>query len=150
TTARRSRTNGLRPCFARYAAQTRPLCPPPMMIASTLSGIMTPGGSQRRSIMPAIISGLSFRRVVACLAIGIGVAALVGATSVRRPFGKGWGGYSEPAPAGPEEARTRQLLLSTQPREERFAGLFEYFAAGFVRHAVPGYARVQYAGAGSR
>jgi hypothetical protein len=34
--------------------------------------------------------------------------------------------------------------------ETRFAGLFEYFAHGFVRHATPGYSRVQYGGMGSR
>src|SRR5262249_30651696 len=39
TTGRRSRTQGFRPCLARYAAQTRPLCPPPMMSASTFSGM---------------------------------------------------------------------------------------------------------------
>ncbi len=37
-------------------------------------------------------------------------------------------------------------MLSEAPVERRFAGLSEYFAAGFVRHATPGYARVQFKG----
>ena len=40
-------------------------------------------------------------------------------------------------------------MLSDAPVERRFEGLFEYFAAGFVEHATAGYARVQFAGAGS-
>jgi hypothetical protein len=51
---------------------------------------------------------------------------------------------------GSEEERVRQLLLGNQPLETRFAGLFEYFANGFVRHATPGYSRVQYGGLGSQ
>ena len=34
TSGRRSSTTTFRPARARYAAATRPLCPPPMMIAS--------------------------------------------------------------------------------------------------------------------
>src|SRR5688500_7565110 len=37
TCSRRSSTSTLRPARARYAAQTRPLCPPPMMMASRLA-----------------------------------------------------------------------------------------------------------------
>jgi hypothetical protein len=78
-------------------------------------------------------------------------AALAGiAPQVQRWLGRGWGQHQQVAPAGPEESRIQQLLLGEAPTETRFAGLFEYFAAGFVRHAVPGYARVHYAGAGSR
>src|SRR5678815_3742951 len=36
TRSRRSSTTTLRPARARYAAHTRPLCPPPMMMASKL------------------------------------------------------------------------------------------------------------------
>jgi len=69
---------------------------------------------------------------------------------VKHLAARGWGQYQEPAPVGPEEARIRQLVLGNQPIEARFVALFEYFANGFVRHAAPGYSRVQYGGLGSR
>jgi hypothetical protein len=58
--------------------------------------------------------------------------------------------YREPAPAGAQESRIRDLFLSGQSAEVRFEQLFQYFAAGFVQHAVPGYARVNYKGASSQ
>jgi len=99
--------------------------------------------------MPAIVARLSSRYVLSCLAVAIGATALLGAPKVKRLAARGWGQYQVPAPIGPEEARVRQRFLGNQPIETRFAGLFEYFSKGFVRHAVPGYARVQYAGLGS-
>jgi hypothetical protein len=40
-------------------------------------------------------------------------------------------------------------VLGDAPIERRFDGLFEYFSSGFVRHAIPGYSRVQFGGARS-
>jgi hypothetical protein len=57
--------------------------------------------------------------------------------------------YRTPAPAGVTENSVRQLVLSSAPVERRYTGLFKYFADGFVRHASPGYSRVQFAGARS-
>jgi hypothetical protein len=100
--------------------------------------------------MPPNVPRLSIRLLWVCAALALGTGAIVALQKAQDHFARGWGQYREPAPAGAEEARIRQLVLSDQPAETRFAGLFEYFAAGFVRHATPGFARVQYAGAGSR
>src|SRR6266849_4818906 len=43
TRSRRSRTSGFRPALARNAAATRPLWPPPMMIASRMERHPLPG-----------------------------------------------------------------------------------------------------------
>ena len=50
---------------------------------------------------------------------------------------------------GPRESAARQLLLSTAPVEQRFAGLFEYFSQGFVEHVAPTGSQVRFAGARS-
>ena len=100
--------------------------------------------------MPAFPARLSSPRYLLVCVAAIGVAALLGPPMMQRLAEKGWGKYYDPAPAGPEEARVRQLMLGNRPIETRFAGLFEYFSAGFLRHADPGYVRVHYGGAGSR
>ena len=82
--------------------------------------------------MPAIIARHSFRYALGCVAVAVCVA--------------GWSQYRAPAPVGPQEEAIRQLVLGDAPIERRFAGLFEYFSSGFVRHAAPGYARVQFRG----
>jgi hypothetical protein len=82
--------------------------------------------------MPAIATRLSTRYAPACVAVALCLA--------------GWSKYSSPAPVGAREEGIRQLVLSDAPIERRFAGLFEYFSGGFVRHATPGYARVQFGG----
>jgi hypothetical protein len=99
-----------------------------------------------KNIMPVIVS----RLFLGCVVVVIGAAALLAAPKVKHLAARGWGQYQEPAAAGPEELRVRQLVLGNQPIETRFAGLFEYFANGFVRHATPAYSRVQYGGMGSR
>jgi hypothetical protein len=101
---------------------------------------------RHKNIMPAILS----RLLLGCAVVAVGAAAFLGAPKVKQLADRGWGQYQEPAPAGTEERRVRELLLGNQPIETRFAGLFAYFSNGFVRHADPGYARVQYAGMGSR
>jgi hypothetical protein len=100
--------------------------------------------------MPANGSILSSRWRWVFLTIALVTVAPFAFIKIHHRVARGWGQYRAPAPSGNLEARVRQLLLSEQPVEIRFAGLFHYFAAGFVRHAVPGYARVQYGGAGSR
>jgi hypothetical protein len=100
--------------------------------------------------MPARVPNLSARFFRVGIALILGLLLALCLPQVRQRIALGWGLYHEPAPVGADEARVRSLVLGEQPRELRFAGLFEYFAAGFVRHADPGYARVQYAGAGSR
>jgi hypothetical protein len=85
--------------------------------------------------MPAIVTRLSFRFALGCLAVALCVA--------------GWGRYRSPAPPGAREESIRQLVLSDAPVDRRFAGLFDYFSSGFVRHATPGYARVHFQGARS-
>ncbi len=82
--------------------------------------------------MPANVTRLSFRYALAGVVVALGLAAR--------------SEYRSPAPAGVREEGIRQLVLSDAPVERRFAGLFEYFASGFVRHATPGYARVQFGG----
>jgi hypothetical protein len=104
-----------------------------MMIASTLSGMMGLPGIRHKNIMPVIVR----RLFLGCVVVTLGAVALLGQ-------------YREPAPVGPVELRVRQLVLSNQPIETRFEGLFEYFSSGFVRHATPGYSRVQYGGMHSR
>jgi hypothetical protein len=116
-----------------------------MMIASTLSGMMSLEGAHNN-----IMRVITFRHFVGCIVLAIGGAALLGAPMVKYLAARGWGQYQEPAPAGAEELRVRRLVLGNQPIETRFAGLFEYFADGFARHATPGYSRVQYGGMGSR
>lgn len=101
-----------------------------------------------RNIMPAFLSRLFFRYAVICIVV-IALAAYSSVPAVRRLAARGWGRYQSPAPPGPEEAQVRRLLLSNEPVERRYAGLFEYFLDGFVRHATPGFARVQYGGIGS-
>jgi len=104
-------------------------------------------GCPKKNIMPVIFGRLSARlSLLACLVAALGAAGVLGAANLHR----GWGHYREPARAGPEEVRIGELVLGDQGLETRFDGLFEYFAHGFIRHAVPGYARVQYGGAGSR
>ncbi len=85
----------------------------------------------------------------ACLGLGITLIAVAGCIKVEHRLAMGWSRYRPPATAGTDELRVRQLMLSDQSLEQRFDGLFAYFARGFVRHALPGYARVQYGGAGS-
>lgn len=89
--------------------------------------------------MPAIVSRLSSRYIVGCV---VAASAIAVALFLR-------GQYRDPAPIGPAEAGVRQLLLGNDPIERRFAGIFQYFANGFVRHAEPGFARVRYGGYGS-
>src|SRR6266436_3693933 len=89
--------------------------------------------------MPAIVARHSFRYALGCVAVAVCVAGAAGRWSQHRP----------PAPPGPQEAAVRQLVLGNAPVERRFAGLFEYFASGFVRHAARGYSRVQFGGAHS-
>ncbi len=89
--------------------------------------------------MPAIVARHSFRYALVCVAVAVCVACAAGR----------WSQYRPPAPPGPQEAAIRQLVLGNAPVERRFAGLFEYFASGFARHAVPGYSRVQFGGAHS-
>lgn len=99
--------------------------------------------------MPANVPGRFPRRVAVCWAVGLLALGMIAVPRLQHRIARGWGQYHEPAPAGPREERVRRLILSDAPLEIRFSGLFEYFAAGFMRHAVPGYARVQYGGAGS-
>jgi hypothetical protein len=68
---------------------------------------------------------------------------------LQHRLSRSWIVYRDPAPVGIDEVRVRALMLSAAPIETRFEGLFQYFAAGFVRHVAPGNARVQYGGAGS-
>lgn len=107
-------------------------------------------GACKKNIMPAFPFRLSSRYILAGMLVAIGVAAFLGAPTVQRLASNGWWRYRNPAPAGAGEARVRQHLLGNEPMERRFAGLFEYFLNGFVRHADPGYARVVYAGFRSR
>jgi hypothetical protein len=90
-------------------------------------------GIRHKNIMPVIVR----RLFLGCVVVTLGAVALLGQ-------------YREPAPVGPVELRVRQLVLSNQPIETRFEGLLEYFSSGFVRHATPGYSRVQYGGMHSR
>jgi hypothetical protein len=115
-----------------------------MMIAPTLS-VMMSLRVHYRNIMPAIVARLFF----GCLIVALGAGVLLGAPKLKHLAARGWGQYQQPAPVGPEEERVGQLFLSDQPIETRFAGLFEYFANGFVRHAAPGSSRVRYGGMGS-
>jgi len=100
--------------------------------------------------MPARPRITASRWARAFLTVGFFLTLSFGIIKIENRLARGWGQYREPAPVGEPEMRVRQLLLSEQPVERRFAGLFEYFAAGFIRHAVPGYSRIQYRGAGSR
>jgi len=86
--------------------------------------------------MPAFLFRLS---IVGCIVVAVAVATVVCIQGLS----------AEPPPPGPREAAVRQLMLGNEPIEARYAGLFEYFADGFVRHADPGYARVRYGGLGS-
>jgi hypothetical protein len=90
------------------------------------------------------------RLFIGCVVVALGTAALLGVPTVKYLVARGWGQHHEPAPAGPEEERVRQIVLGHQPMETRFEGLFQYFANGFVRHATPGYSRVHYGGMRSR
>lgn len=101
--------------------------------------------------MPAFATRLSIRFALGCALVALAVAGFFWAPIVQHAANAAsrWGQHRIPAPAGPEEAAIRQLVLGDAPLERRFAGLFEYFSNGFVRHAVPGYARVQFGGARS-
>jgi hypothetical protein len=68
-------------------------------------------------------------------------AALLGLTAC--------GQSRAPELEGPRESAARQLLLSTAPVQQRFAGLFEYFSRGFVEHVIPTGSQVRFPGAPS-
>jgi hypothetical protein len=81
-------------------------------------------------------------------------AALLGvapyaAIKIRNMYERGWHLYRDPAAPGPAEAQLQQRFLSDDPAEQRFDALFAYFAHGFLKHATPGFERVQYPGTGS-
>lgn len=101
--------------------------------------------------MPVIMTRLSVRIALCCALAALGVAGFFWIPMVQHAADAAtrWGQYHRPAPTGPEEAAIQQLVLGNAPIERRFTGLFEYFSSGFVRHAVPGYARVQFGGAHS-
>jgi hypothetical protein len=101
--------------------------------------------------MPSFVARLSSRYALGCFLAAIAVAAAICAPKVQRAAAaaRTWSQYHSPAPVGAREAAVRQLLLSHEPIERRYAGLFEYFSDGFVRHATPAYTRVQYGGARS-
>jgi hypothetical protein len=101
-------------------------------------------------IMPARLPRYVVQWIWVSLAVALVVAGTMWAPRLQYRLARGWHQYHEPRPAGAEEERVRSLVLSGQPLETRLSVLFQYFVAGFIRHAVPGYARVQYAGAGSR
>jgi hypothetical protein len=71
------------------------------------------------------------------------------ATRIKNMYQRGWHLYRDTPPPGPSEARLQTQFLSDAPAQERFDALFAYFAAGFLRHATPGFERVQYSGTGS-
>jgi hypothetical protein len=84
------------------------------------------------------------------LVVALIPVALFSLSKAHNWVARGWGQYRSPAAEGPAEIRVRQIFLGGQSVEARFRELYNYFASGFVRHAVPGFARVQYSGAGSR
>lgn len=82
--------------------------------------------------------------VAACLGI-----APYAAIKIRNIHERGWHLYRETPAPGPAEAQLHGQFLSDAPAEKRFDALFAYFAQGFLRHATPGFERVQYSGSGS-
>src|SRR5450432_1387433 len=87
-----------------------------------------------------------FRRVIASAAALLLIAIAAG---VFRLATKDW---QASVPCNPSEVRDRHLageFLSDAPVERRYAGLFRYFARGFVDHLDPTGSRVQYCGAPS-
>src|ERR1700759_2333925 len=96
----------------------------------------------RWTIMAPIAARLSFGYVLGGVLVALCLAASFYLAARQDP-------YRAPAPAGVEEDRVRQLVLSAAPVERRYAGLFQYFADGFVRHANADRSRVQFAGARS-
>src|SRR5687767_7133668 len=68
TCSRRSNTSTLLPARARYAAQTRPLCPPPMMMASRLATLALRveerllHHARRGALAPVLDGNLHFER----------------------------------------------------------------------------------------
>jgi hypothetical protein len=101
--------------------------------------------------MPAIPATHYVRYALGCAVVAVGVAMFFRVSIVQQAVDatSRWGQYHAPAPAGPEEAAIRRLVLGDAPVERRVAGLFAYFSSGFVRHAAPGYTRVHFGGAHS-
>lgn len=61
---------------------------------------------------------------------------------------RGWWRY-QPSPVASIDERTLQTMFrGNLPAARRYQALFEYFALGFVHHATPSFARVQYSGVG--
>ena len=86
-------------------------------------------------------------------AVGL-IAALLGiapyaSNKIRNIYARGWHLYRDTPAPGHAEAQLQKDFLSEEPAEKRFDALFTYFAQGFLRHATPGFERVQYSGVGS-
>jgi hypothetical protein len=60
----------------------------------------------------------------------------------------GWGRHKAPAAPGAAEERIKKMFAGDAPVRARYDALFDYFASGFIRHAAPGFARIQYPGVG--
>ncbi len=74
---------------------------------------------------------------------------LIAAAAAYREAQSGWGQYQRPSAAGAEEAGVKAAFLSDAPAHDRYDALLKYFVRGFIRHAAPGFARIQYPGVGS-
>jgi hypothetical protein len=93
----------------------------------------------------AVIRWLKIGVIGVCGAVAIAVAVV----ELRWESRTDWRRYREaPAPAD-RDMRIQERFLRDAPAEQRYRDLFLYFVDGAVRHASAGYARIQYAGAGS-
>jgi hypothetical protein len=89
------------------------------------------------------------RSITAVSLVALIAVVWITTTIIRSEAANGWGRHEKPAAPGAEEAAVKAVFLSDRPAPERYHALVEYFARGFVRHAVPGFARIQYPGIGS-
>jgi len=76
-------------------------------------------------------------------------ASILIAYAVYRAAFHNWRQDVPCAPADESEVRVLRELQSDAPSERRYRALILYFISGFMRHLSPGFARVQYCGAGS-
>jgi hypothetical protein len=83
------------------------------------------------------------------LAVAVAAAIAYATAFIDRESRVGWSRYQPPAPAGEREARLEAAFLGADAAEARYRALVVYLLDGFMRHASPGRARVQYGGVGS-